>query len=182
VRAFESDIQGCQFTDKNGISLNWFLDFPDGGRHKFAGNIVEHNSQNSSSVFIAYGEEGLLNPAPHEMWIAENTFINDGKGACFKIQHIVPSVWENIFAGTNEPFANVRQAVTAIITNGQFPNSKTFNLSVERTNVAAVVKSNNVVILEITNSCVGSVTPGGILWTNPINSLTKALFFRIGTQ
>lgn len=112
VRAFESDIQGCMFTDPNGISLSWFLDFPDGGRHKFAGNIVEHNSQSSGSVIIAYGEEGLLNPAPHEMLIAQNTFINDGHGAFFKIQHVAAKVRQNIFVGANAPADSGNQTIT----------------------------------------------------------------------
>ena len=112
VRAFESDIQGCMFTDLSGVSLNWFLDFPDGGRHKFAGNIVEHNNQNHGSVLIAYGEEGLLNPAPHEMLIAQNTFINDGEGTFFKIQNLTASVQENIFVGKNAPADTGNQVVT----------------------------------------------------------------------
>ena len=111
VRAFESDIQGCLFTDPHGISLNWFLDFPDGGRHKFAGNIVEHNNRSSGSVLIAYGEEGLLNPAPHEMLSAQNTFINDGNGTFFKIQHVKASLQENIFAGKNAPIEPGNQVV-----------------------------------------------------------------------
>ncbi len=112
VRAFESDIQGCLFTDPNGTSLNWFLDFPDGGSHKFTGNIVEHNNQNHGSVLIAYGEEGLLNPAPHEMLIAQNTFINDGEGTFFKIQNLTASVRENIFVGKNAPADTGNQVVT----------------------------------------------------------------------
>ena len=112
VRAYESDIQGCLFTDPNGISLNWFLDFPDGGRHKFAGNIVEHDQRNSGAVMIVYGEEGLLNPAPHEMMIAQNTFINDGEGTFFKIQKVTASLRENIFAGKNPPADAGNQTVT----------------------------------------------------------------------
>ena len=111
VRAYESDIQGCLFTDPNGVSLNWFLDFPDGGRHRFTGNIVEHSNRNPGSVFIAYGEEGLLNPAPHEMLVAQNTFVNDGNGTFFKIQHVTATVRQNIFAGTTEPAPEGNQAV-----------------------------------------------------------------------
>ena len=103
VRAFESDIQGCMFTDPAGRSLNWFLDYPDGGRHKFMGNIVEHKNSNSGAVLIAYGEEGLINPAPHEMLIAQNTFINDGNGSFFKIQHLTASFQANIFVGKSAP-------------------------------------------------------------------------------
>lgn len=112
MRAFESDIQGCMFTDPNGISLNWFLDFPDGGQHKFAGNIVEHKSKNSGSVLIAYGEDGLLNPAPHKMLITQNTFINDGDGTFFKIQNVTPDVSENVFAGKNASTDAGNQTVT----------------------------------------------------------------------
>ena len=103
VRAYESDIQGCMFTDPAGRSLNWFLDFPDGGRHKFMGNIIEHKNSNAGSVMIAYGEEGLLNPAPHEMLIAQNTFINHSSGSFFKIQHLTASLQANIFVGMNAP-------------------------------------------------------------------------------
>ena len=51
-------------------------------------------------------------------------------------------------------------AITVSVTDGQFTNSKTFNLTVERTNITAVVKSNNVVNLEITNSWAGNIAPG----------------------
>jgi len=112
VRAFESDIQGCMFTDPSGISLNWFLDFPDGGHHKFAGDIVEHKSQNHGSVLIAYGEEGLLNPAPHELLIAQNTFITDDEGTFFKVQHVTANVRANIFSGKNAPADAGNQVVT----------------------------------------------------------------------
>ncbi len=128
VRAFESDIQGCLFTDPNGISLNWFLDFPDGGRHKFVGNIVEHDHQNSGSVLIAYGEEGLLNPAPHGMLIAQNTFINDGDGSFFKIQHVTPSLQENIFAGKNSP----ADASNQIVTTDKLANPVEYNFRVAK--------------------------------------------------
>jgi autotransporter-associated beta strand protein len=50
--------------------------------------------------------------------------------------------------------------ITVSVTDGHFTNSKTFNLSVERTNILSVVKSNNAVNLEITNSWVGNVAPG----------------------
>ncbi len=51
-------------------------------------------------------------------------------------------------------------AITVSVTDGQFTNSKTFNLSVERTNITAVVKSNNVVNLENATSWTGIIAPG----------------------
>jgi len=128
VRAFESDIQGCMFTDPTGRSLTWFLDFPDGGRHTFAGNIVEQDNASSGSVMIAYGEEGLLNPAPHEMLIAQNTFINDGAGTFFKIQHATPGLQANIFVGKNAPPDTGNQVVNP----AALANPAAFNYRIAR--------------------------------------------------
>jgi Secretion system C-terminal sorting domain len=102
-RAYNSDVQGCMFTDPNGISLNWFVDIPDGGNHKFVGNIIEHNNSNTGSTMLAYGED-TPNPVPNNLLIAQNTFINDGKGAFIdKIQRVTPMIKENIFIGFNAP-------------------------------------------------------------------------------
>lgn len=128
VRAYESDIQGCLFTDPSGISLSWFLDFPDGGRHRFVGNIVEHHSKNSGSVLLAYGEDGLLNPAPHELLIAQNTFVNDSDGTFFKIQNLKASVRENVFAGKNAP----ADAGNQVVANEALANPADYNFRVAR--------------------------------------------------
>jgi hypothetical protein len=45
------------------------------------------------------------------MLIAQNTFINDGEGTCFNIQHIAASLRQNIFAGKNTPVDANNQAV-----------------------------------------------------------------------
>lgn len=103
VRAFKSDIQGCMFTDTTGVSLSWFIDFPDGGNHKFVGNIVEHKKLNRGSTIIAYGED-VPNPITNNLLIAQNTFINDGEGAFLdKIQKVIPTINQNIFIGLNAP-------------------------------------------------------------------------------
>ena len=103
VRAFKSDIQGCMFTDTAGVSLSWFIDFPDGGDHKFVGNIVEHKKNNRGSTMIAYGED-VPNPITNKLLIAQNTFINDGEGQFLdKIQKVTASIKENIFIGLNAP-------------------------------------------------------------------------------
>ena len=61
--------------------------------------------------------------------------------------------------------------ITVSVTDGLFTNSKTFNLSVERTNITVVVKSNNAVNLEITNSWAANITPGfydQATWSNNV--------------
>ncbi len=98
VRAHESDIQACMFTDRDGISLGWFLDFPNGGDHKFVGNIVVRRST-KGSFLLTYGEDKFDNPAPHRMLIAQNTFVNDGNGQFFNIRHIAAQSRQNILVG-----------------------------------------------------------------------------------
>ena len=100
VRAYESDIQGCMFTDINGISLGWFLDFPNGGNHKFVGNIVARRST-KGAFLLPYGEDKFDNPGPHQMLIAQNTFVNDGDGRFFNIAHITADIRQNILVGPN---------------------------------------------------------------------------------
>ncbi len=103
VRAFRSDIQGCLFTDSKGLSLGWFIDFPDGGNHKFVGNIVEHNNGNPGSTMLAFGED-VPNPIPNYLLIAQNTFVNDGNGQFLdKIQKVTAIIEANIFVGSNAP-------------------------------------------------------------------------------
>jgi hypothetical protein len=100
VRAHESDIQACMFTDMDGISLGWFLDFPNGGNHKFVGNVVARRST-KGSFLLAYGEDRFDNPAPHRILIAQNTFVNDGNGQFFNVRHINAEIQENILVGPN---------------------------------------------------------------------------------
>ena len=102
-RAYSSDVQGCMFTDPKGVSLNWFIDIPDGGQHVFVGNIVEHNNANAGSTMLAYGED-TPNPGPNSLLIAQNTFINDGNGQFLdKLQKVNAVIKQNIFIGSNAP-------------------------------------------------------------------------------
>jgi hypothetical protein len=100
-RAYRSDVEGCLFTDPNGVSLNWFIDYPDGGQHIFVGNIVEHNKANTGSTMLAFGED-TPNPGPNQLLIAQNTFINDGNGQFLnKLQKVTATIKQNIFVGLN---------------------------------------------------------------------------------
>ena len=129
VRAYESDIQGCLFTDTDGISLGWFLDFPNGGNHKFVGNVVARKTRNGD-VLIPYGEDRFDNPAPHRMLIAQNTFINDGDGHFFKISHITAEIKQNIFVGPNSNDEKNQIENNQVVEKSKLKNPKEYDFRV----------------------------------------------------
>lgn len=52
------------------------IDLPNGGTTVIVGNIIEQGPNSANSNLLGYGLEGLSNPAPHKIWICNNTFIN----------------------------------------------------------------------------------------------------------
>jgi len=52
------------------------IDLPNGGTVIMLGNIIEQGPNSANSNILGYGLEGLTNLAPHELWIANNTFVN----------------------------------------------------------------------------------------------------------
>lgn len=52
------------------------VDLPNGGTVILVGNVLEQGPSSANSNIFGYGLEGMSNNAPHEVWIAHNTFIN----------------------------------------------------------------------------------------------------------
>lgn len=52
------------------------IDLPNGGLVLLAGNIIEQGPNSANSNLFGYGLEGLSNPGPHNVWVANNTFVN----------------------------------------------------------------------------------------------------------
>lgn len=52
------------------------IDLPNGGTAILLGNIIEQGPNSANSNLFGYGLEGLTNPPPHNVWMANNTFVN----------------------------------------------------------------------------------------------------------
>lgn len=52
------------------------IDLPNGGTALIMGNIIEQNQASANSNILGFGMEGLTNPAPHNIWLVNNSFIN----------------------------------------------------------------------------------------------------------
>lgn len=78
------------------------IDLPNAGTSYVIGNVIQQPADNENSGMLAYGEEGAGNPG-HELYVVNNTFINDASGATFilvgKEIKAPILVQNNIFAG-----------------------------------------------------------------------------------
>jgi len=78
------------------------IDLPNGGISVLLGNIIEQGINSANSNLLGYGLEGLTNPAPHGLYMVNNTFVNKKTtGSFINIQNGTDSLFlkNNILAG-----------------------------------------------------------------------------------
>ena len=77
------------------------IDLPNGGTTVIVGNVIEQNQASANSNIIAFGMEGLTNPAPHNLFIAHNTIVNKKSTGSFVQVNGIDSLfmYNNIFCG-----------------------------------------------------------------------------------
>ncbi|MCY7411310.1 MAG: hypothetical protein LH473_13640 [Chitinophagales bacterium] len=79
------------------------IDLPNGGTSILIGNEIEQGANSENSNIIGYGLEGLTNPSPHEIYLANNTIVNDKSSGTFLQLQTGTSLlksYNNIFAGS----------------------------------------------------------------------------------
>jgi hypothetical protein len=108
------------------------IDLPNAGTAYIIGNVIHQPSSNGNPNMIAYGEEGVTNPA-QDLYVVNNTFLNDDsvRGTFVMIGDQVgtPALLQNnIFSGTgnatNQTSAidrnNYRSLSPSFINRGEF--------------------------------------------------------------
>lgn len=100
-RAYNSFIMYNRISNTNSVdSRN--IDLPNGGTAVIVGNIIEQGEESENSNIIGYGLEGLKNPTPNNLWIANNTIINNkSKGSFVNIVDGTDSLvlYNNVMVG-----------------------------------------------------------------------------------
>ncbi|HET6225039.1 MAG TPA: T9SS type A sorting domain-containing protein [Bacteroidia bacterium] len=102
-RAQNNYILYNRITDEATGTASRNIDLPNGGSAIIIGNVIEQGANTDNSNLIGYGLEGLSNPAPQNIFIVNNTIINDRSGGSFvNIQSGtgVLKMVNNIFAGS----------------------------------------------------------------------------------
>ena len=86
------------------------IDLPEGGRSYVIGNVIEQGPAGENGSLLSYGNETLLTEAEPDLFVVNNTFVNDGKttGWYLFISAKVSKpavVMNNIFSGNRLAFA-----------------------------------------------------------------------------
>lgn len=74
TRARESVIENNRLTDERGNS-SYELEFPNGGRARVVGNIIEQSEKTSNPVIVSYGAEGYKWPE-NELEMSRNVVVD----------------------------------------------------------------------------------------------------------
>lgn len=78
------------------------IDLPNGGQAYLIGNVIQQGVLGENSNLVAYGLEGLTNPAPHEIYAINNTLVNEKTvGSFFAVMNGADlfKAYNNILAG-----------------------------------------------------------------------------------
>lgn len=102
-RAHVNLITYNRFSNEGTGNASREIDLPDGGTAIVIGNIIEQGPNSTNSGIIGYGMESLTNTAPHELYLVNNTVVNDKSNGTFVS---IPAgtnlfkAYNNIFAGS----------------------------------------------------------------------------------
>lgn len=78
------------------------IDLPNGGLAIVMGNIIQQGVNGQNSNLVGYGLEGLTNPAPHNLYMVNNTLANERSTGNFVDLQTGTNIYKsynNIFAG-----------------------------------------------------------------------------------
>jgi hypothetical protein len=123
------------------------IDLPNGGVSIILGNIIQQGPNSENGNIIGYGLEGLANTAPHEIYVVNNTIVNERGAGSFVSVHDNASfikVYNNIFAGPGSPLVyggaaipdSSSNKISTSITEFGFVNPSAYDYHVANTSVA----------------------------------------------
>jgi hypothetical protein len=102
TRAAENYILFNRLMDETTGSSSYNIDVPNGGLTFVIGNLIQQGPQTDNNSMLNYGTEGLSGGRTHELYVVNNTFVNDaGFGGFTQIQGgtSLVRVINNLFVG-----------------------------------------------------------------------------------
>ena len=114
------------------------IDIPNGGPTMIIGNSFMQGNMAPNNNLVGYGLEGLDNPAPHDLYVVNNTFVNKRVQSCRFLQvqdgTNYAHVANNIFAGDGLLFVGdpidsnlVANYVETTVANLQFVDESNYD-------------------------------------------------------
>jgi hypothetical protein len=101
-RARVNYISYNRFSNEAAGNASREIDLPSGGLSIIIGNIIQQGPNSANGNMVGYGLEGLVNAAPHEIYLINNTLVNERFAGSF-LQAAAGATYlkayNNIFAG-----------------------------------------------------------------------------------
>ncbi len=102
TRAAENYILYNRLMDEQTGSSSYNIDVPNGGLTFVIGNLIQQGPNTDNASMLNYGTEGLSGGRTHELYMINNTFVNEmGSGGFLQVQggtaHV--RIVNNIFVG-----------------------------------------------------------------------------------
>lgn len=130
-RAAENDIYYNRLTDESTGTASYEVDLPNGGLSFIVGNLIEKGPLAQNSSLVAYQEEGPAAGNPdHELFVVNNTIVNDLGNGTFVVVHpsvTVPAIIKN----------NIFQGAGSITTQGTAVEANNFSGNASLANPAS---------------------------------------------
>jgi hypothetical protein len=101
-RASENYILYNRIMDEVNGQSSYAIDVPNGGLTYIIGNLLQQGTGSDNSTMVAYGAEGLRSGRTHNLYVVNNTLVNDlGSGKFLGISSAAGTVKivNNIFVG-----------------------------------------------------------------------------------
>jgi hypothetical protein len=100
-RAYVNYILYNRFSNEANGTASREIDLPNGGLAIVMGNVIQQGLNGQNSNLVGYGLEGLSNPAPHNLYLVNNTMVNEKPAGNF----VNVSSSTNLYKGYNNIFA-----------------------------------------------------------------------------
>ena len=123
-RAYVNYILYNRFSNEATGTASREIDLPNGGYAIIMGNIIQQGLNGQNSNLVGYGLEGLSNPAPHNLYMVNNTMVNERPSGSF----VNVTSGTNIYKGYNNIFAGPGSLLSGAPTTLDTAGNKNYSL------------------------------------------------------
>lgn len=147
-RAHVSLVLYNRISDETAGTASRSIDLPNGGTVIIIGNVIEQGPNSPNGNIIGYGLEGLINPTAHELYVVNNTIVNNrSSGTYVHVQNGTAfyKSCNNILAGPGTLLSGTpttqdvqNNYVVPVIPNAGFMNASAYDFRLTGSSTGAI--------------------------------------------
>lgn len=127
TRAQENHILYNRIMDEADGNSSYAIDFSNGGLSYVIGNLLQQSPQADNSTMVRYGAEGLGDARINELYVVNNTFVNDRGSGNFVVTAAPAILINNLFVGGGEMLTGEGTTTTNLEAAGGLVDRENFD-------------------------------------------------------